>query len=31
MEVFQQRGGAGPRSGARDDASKRVLNSLYAR
>ena len=31
MEVFQQRGRAGPRSGACDDTSKRVLNSLYAR
>ena len=31
MEMFQQRGRAGPRFRASDDTSKSVLNSLYAR
>ena len=31
VEVFQQRGRAGPRSGACDDTSKCVLNSLNSR
>ena len=31
VEVFQQRGRAGPRSGAYDDTSECVLDSLYTR